>query len=95
MSTTLVQLATDLGRFNNIPVDQVFDKLRAGLTGEAEPLKTLGININEATLKQEALNLKLWDGKGILHAARRRPRLANSLMLKQSTTAQGDFAQNV
>ena len=92
MSTTLVQLATDLGSFNNIPVDQVFDKLRAGLTGESEPLKSLGINMNDVTLKQEAITLGLYDGKGALDAGAK-AQAAYTIMLKQSTTAQGDFAR--
>ena len=64
MSIILVQLAADLGSFNNLPTADVLEKLRAGLTGESEPLKSLGININETMIKQEALNLGLKVGTG-------------------------------
>jgi hypothetical protein len=59
MSTKLVTLAGDLASFNNIDPTEAADKLRAGLTGEAEPLKSLGININETIIKAKALELGL------------------------------------
>jgi hypothetical protein len=90
MSIGLVRLASDLASFNNIPTDQVLEKLRAGLVGESEPLKSLGININEATLKQEAMNMKLYDGTGELTVIAK-AQAAYSLMVKQSTNALGDF----
>lgn len=59
MSTKLVTLAGDLASFNNLDPTEVLEKLRAGLTGESEPLKSLGININETILKAKALELGL------------------------------------
>lgn len=59
MSTHLVQLAGDLASFNNMAGSDVLEKLRAGLTGEAEPLKALGVNINAATIEAKALSLGL------------------------------------
>lgn len=92
MSMTMVQLAADFASFNNVGTDVALEKIRAGLVGESEPLKAFGVNINEAALKQEALNLKLWNGKGTLDAATK-AQAAYSLILKQSATAQGDFAR--
>lgn len=59
MSTNLVTLAGDLASFNNMDTATILDKLRAGLTGESEPLKTLGININEEIIKAKALSMGL------------------------------------
>lgn len=93
MSMNLVKLAADLGSFNNIPVDEALEKLRAGLTGEAEPLKALGINMNEATLKTEALRMGLIKStKDALEPAAK-AQAAYSLIMKQSALAQGDFAR--
>lgn len=92
MSMNLVQLASDLASFNNIPVGDALEKLRAGLVGEAEPLKSLGINLNEATLKEKAMVLGLSDGKGVLDASAK-AQAAYAIMLDQSTKAQGDFAR--
>ncbi len=59
MSTTLVGLASDMASFNNVPVDQALQALRSGLTGETEPLKTFGVNINETAIKAKALSMGL------------------------------------
>jgi hypothetical protein len=59
LSLNLVKLAGDLASFNNISTDDALEKLRAGLVGETEPLKALGINMNEAALKAKALSLGL------------------------------------
>lgn len=55
MSQGLVTLAADLASFNNMDPTMVLDKLRAGLSGETEPLKTLGVNLNAALIEARAL----------------------------------------
>lgn len=92
MSTNLVQLAADFASFNNIPVAEALEKIKAGLLGQGEPMASLGVIINENTLRQEALNLGLKVGTGVLDGAVK-AQAAYSLMLKQSSTAQGDFAR--
>ena len=47
MSTVLVQLAADLASFNNLDPTEVLEKLRSGMVGETEPLRSLGVNITE------------------------------------------------
>jgi phage-related protein len=59
MSQKLVELGADLGSFNNVPVDDALAALKSGLTGETEPLKAFGVNINDAALKAKALQLGL------------------------------------
>lgn len=92
MSTGLVELAGDLASFNNMDPTDVLDKLRAGLSGETEPLKSLGININQALLQEKAMELGLWDGVGALDAAGK-AQAAYALIMEQTTLAQGDFAR--
>lgn len=92
MSTNLVKLAADFASFNNIPVAEALDKIRAGLVGETEPLKSLGVNINEASIKAEALAMGLYKGTGALSASAK-AQASYNLILKQSTNAQGDFAR--
>ena len=92
MSTSLVQLASDLASFNNTSTDQALEALRSGLSGEAEPLKQFGIAINDARLKTEALNLGIYDGVGVLDTAQK-SQAAYSLIMKDSALAQGDFAR--
>jgi hypothetical protein len=59
MSMGLVTLAGDLASFNNMDPTEVLDKLRAGLSGETEPLKSLGVNLNQAAVEAKALSMGL------------------------------------
>lgn len=96
MSVALVNLAADLASFNNIDPADALDKLRAGLTGESEPLKTLGVNINETLIKQKAVELglvKLSKGQKTYTAtlpAAVKAQAAYALIFEQTKTAQGD-----
>ena len=90
MSVTLVQLASDLASFNNTGVEDAIQALRSGLSGETEPLKRFGVAINDVRLKQEALNLGLYSGKGNLDVAAK-SQAAYALILKDTALAQGDF----
>lgn len=90
LSMDVVQLAIDLGSFNNIGTDEALLKLRAGLVGEAEPLRTLGININAAAVENKALEMGLAATKAELDdSAKVMARWA--LITEQSTNAAGDF----
>jgi hypothetical protein len=92
MSTTLVQLAGDLASFNNTSVDEAITALRSGLSGETEPLKRFGVAINDVRLKQEALNMGLYSGKGNLDI-NAKTQAAYALILKDTSLAQGDYAR--
>ena len=93
MSKELVGLASDLASFNNTSPDEALQALRSGLAGEVEPLRRYGVLLNDATLKQAALNAGLIDNtKGVL-PPQIRAQAAYRLILEQTTTAQGDFAR--
>lgn len=55
LSTTMTTLAVDMASVAEIPLEEAFLKLRAGIAGESEPLRRLGVDITENRLKQEAL----------------------------------------
>lgn len=92
MSTTLIGLAADLASFNNTGIEDAIQALRSGLSGETEPLKRFGVAINDARLKQEAMTLGLYDGKGALDI-NAKTQAAYALILKDTGLAQGDFAR--
>lgn len=92
MSTELVKLAADLASFNNANIDDALQALRSGLSGETEPLKRFGVALNDVRLKQEALNLGLYSGKGNLDIAAK-SQAAFALIMKDTALAQGDFAR--
>jgi hypothetical protein len=92
MSQGIVQLAADLGSFNNIPIDVMLEKLRSGMVGEVEPLRAVGINLSAAAVSAKALELGLADANGkVDQAGLLQARYA--LALEQSKNAQGDFAR--
>lgn len=92
MSMSLVQLASDLASFNNANPEDVLLALRSGLSGEIEPMKKFGVAMNEAMMKQKAMELGLGDNvQGLTEAQKVQVRYA--LMMEQTATAQGDFAR--
>lgn len=90
MSIDMTQLAGDMASFNNVPVAEALDAIRSGLVGETEPLKKFAVNLNEATLKQEAMRLGLDTTGGTLDAAAK-AQAAYSIIMKQTAIQQGDF----
>lgn len=92
MSTELVGLSSDLASFNNLAPTEVLEKMRSGLVGEVEPLRSLGINLTMAATKAKAMEMGLVDANGELsEAAKLQARYA--LIVEQSANAQGDFAR--
>lgn len=56
MSTNLAGLAGDFASFYNLSQDDAFEKIRAGISGETEPLKQLGVNMSVANMEAFALS---------------------------------------
>ncbi|MEX0975035.1 MAG: phage tail tape measure protein [Bacillota bacterium] len=54
MAKGLTQLAYDMASFYNLPVEEAFLKIQSGISGEIEPLKRLGIVVNETTVQTYA-----------------------------------------
>lgn len=59
MSVELVKLAADLASFNNMDPTEVLDKLRAGLSGQSEPLRSVGVALSVARIEAEAFAIGL------------------------------------
>ena len=92
MSTKITGLASDLASFNNLDTAEVLEKLRSGLVGEVEPLRSLGVSFNAAQVEAKALELGLAkQGEEVSEAVKLQARYA--LILEQTKTAQGDFAR--
>lgn len=92
MSTNLTGLSADFASFYNLDSAEAFDKIKAGISGETEPLRALGINMSVANLEAFALTQginKQW--KEMSQAEQVQLRY-NYLMIA-SKDAQGDFAR--
>ena len=57
LSQRFTALAQDASSFYNTSFDEALERLRSGLTGEAEPLRKFGIFLTEASVKAKALEL--------------------------------------
>jgi hypothetical protein len=92
MSVELVKLAADMASFNNIPIDVALEKLRSGLVGEVEPLRTVGVLLNSAAVQTQAYNMGIAaQGAQLTEAQKVQARYA--LILQQTTAQQGDFTR--
>lgn len=92
MSKGLVNLAGDIASFNNIDPAEALEKLRAGLVGEAEPLRTVGVLLSETRVAQEAYRMGLAkQGTELTDAQKVQARY--NLILKDTAKTQGDFAR--
>lgn len=89
-STDLVTLATDLASFNNTTTDEAVNALGAALRGESEPLRRFNVLLDDATLKQKAMEMRIYDGNGALNA-QQKILAAQQVILEQTGDAQGDF----
>ncbi|MDQ3542051.1 MAG: hypothetical protein M3440_15345, partial [Chloroflexota bacterium] len=91
MSTGVLSLAADLGSFNNIGTEEVLEKIRAGLVGETEPLRALGVNLSAAAVEARVLADNIGLTKDQITPAMKAT-ASYALILEQTKTSQGDFA---
>lgn len=92
MSENMTGLAGDFASFYNLDPKESFDKIRAGISGETEPLKQLGINMSVANLEAYALSKGINKQYSEMTQAEQATLRYNYLM-SVSADAQGDFAR--
>jgi len=94
MSEGLTKLAYDMASFYNLSPDEAFNKLRAGISGEAEPLKALGILVNDNTIKTYAYTHGIAkQGEELTEAQKVQARYG--VILDSTKNAQGDLARTM
>lgn len=94
LSKNFTQLGYDLASFYNVSTEASFEKLQAGITGQVQPLRQLGIDITNTRLQQELYNL------GIDESIRNlgqmdKVQLRYIAIMKQTINAQGDMAKTI
>ena len=92
MSTDMVGLAGDFASFYNLEHEEAFNKIRAGISGETEPLKQLGINMSVANLEAFALSQGIDKTYNSMTQAEQAT-LRYNYLISVSADAQGDFAR--
>lgn len=94
MSMKLAELAGDMASFYNKETDEAFAKIRSGISGETEPLKQLGINLNVANLEAYALSQGIKKSYNSMSQAEQ-VMLRYNYLLSATNDAQGDFARTI
>lgn len=92
MSKDVVQMAADLGSFNNLKTDEVLDMISASMRGEYDSLQRVIPNINAARVEHEALAMS---GKSAAKELTAQEKAAATLAIihKDGARAAGDFAK--
>ena len=90
-STDFVSLASDLASFNNTSPEQAINAIGSALRGEAEPLRQYGVLLDDASLRQAALELGIISTTKNALTPQQKVLAAQALIYKQTGEAQGDF----
>ncbi len=90
LGNNMAKLAADASSFYNVPLDVALEKIRSGLSGEAEPMRSFGVLLNEAAVKTEAYRLGLAKTGAELTEGQKVQARA-SLIMRGMTDATGDL----
>jgi hypothetical protein len=94
MAKGLTQLSYDFASFYNLQPEEAFAKLRSGIMGEVEPLRALGIVVDEATVKTYAYSSGIAK-QGEELTAQQKVMARYGVIMQQTSAAQGDLARTV
>ena len=94
LSENMTKLGYDLASLYNIDPEEAMTKLRAGLAGETEPLRALGLDITEQSLEPVAQSLGIKESIRNMSQAEKTV-LRYITVLRQAQIAQGDFANTI
>lgn len=92
-STGFVGLASDLASFNNTSPEQAIQAIGAALRGESEPLRAYGVLLDDASMRQKALELGIVATTKDALTPQQKVLAAQALIYEQTSAAQGDFAR--
>jgi len=92
MSVSLLALAADLASFNDIAIDEALEKLRSGLVGEAEPLRTVGVLLSAARVEAKAYALGIAQVGDVLTEGQK-VQARYAVIMEDTASAQGDFTR--
>ena len=88
-----VQLASDMASFFNTSPEDAINAIGSAFRGEAEPIRAYGILLDDATLRQAALEQGLISTTKNALTPQQKVLAAQAVIMKQTGDAQGDFAR--
>lgn len=92
-SGDLVTLSADFASFYNTSPEQAITAIGAALRGESEPIRKYNILLNDATLRNRALQLGIVKSTKQALTPQQKVLAAQAEIMAQSSVAQGDFAR--
>ena len=92
MSIALAGLSGDMASFYNLDPAEAFEKLRAGISGETEPLKQLGINMSVVNLEAFAMSKGITKSYDSMTQAEQAT-LRYQYIMETTADAQGDYSK--
>lgn len=96
MSQNLTQLSYDISSFYNLSVDEAYNKVQSGFSGELEPLRRLGFALDEATLKQLAYSKGVTQSyESMTQAQKSQLRYIAMIEQAQSIGVTGDMSRTI
>ena len=94
MSKNLTQLSYDMSSYLNIPIDDAMQKLKSGFSGEIEPMRAVGVALDEASLQETAYALGI-DKKVSAMTRAQKSELLYYQIMTRTTKMQGDMARTL
>ena len=92
MAEGITKLTGDVASFYNLDHEVAFEKLRSGITGETEPLKSLGVVMTVANLEAYRLSQGITTSYKSMSEAQK-VALRYNFILDKLSDAQGDFTK--
>lgn len=92
-STDLTTLASDLASFSNTTPEDAINAIGSALRGEAEPMRAYGVLLDDASMRQKALEMGIISSTKDALTPQQKVLAAQALIMAQTADAQGDFAR--
>ena len=86
-------LASDMASFFDASPTEAIEALGAAFRGESEPIRRFGVLLDDATLRQKALELGITETTKDALTPQQKVLAAQAAIMEQTAAAQGDFAR--
>lgn len=94
MSKNLTQLSYDLAAFKGLSIEDAMQKIKSGISGELEPMRAIGVALDQATLQETAYDLGIKKRVTTMTRAQK-TELLYYQMMKSTAEAQNYFASTL
>lgn len=93
MSESLTKAGYDIASLYNLSVEDAMNKIKSGIAGQVESLRTIGIDVSESALTKVIRNVGI-DDRSVQQLSYAEKEVARYIaILEQARQAQGDFAK--